>query len=139
MSAHPSLCSLYPLYIYKNMYAKSDYDRHVNSFSNEGRILQIEYAMKSMNVSLCSPHKHGSTALGIKTKEGVVLVGELRVSSKLQDYGTIEKIYEVGLENWFRLIRTSELRLVGWLATPDLWSTMRVWRPRTTGSRTMRK
>ena len=36
------------------MYAKSEYDRHVNSFSNEGRILQIEYAMKAMNVSQVS-------------------------------------------------------------------------------------
>lgn len=121
------------------MYAKSEYDRHVNSFSNEGRILQIEYAMKAMNVRQALPSQHGSTALGVKTKEGVVLVGELRVSSKLQDFSSIEKIYEVGPDCEARLIATSEQRLVGWRATRDHSLIMREWRPRITGLLTMRR
>ncbi|PRP76868.1 proteasome subunit alpha type 5 [Planoprotostelium fungivorum] len=70
------------------MYAtKSEYDRGVNTFSPEGRLFQVEYAIEAI--------KLGSTALGIKTSEGVILAVEKRVSSTLLESSSIEKIMEI--------------------------------------------
>ena len=54
---------------------RSEYDRGVNTFSPEGRLFQVEYAIEAI--------KLGSTAVGIRTEEGVVLAVEKRVSSTL--------------------------------------------------------
>jgi len=67
--------------------ARSEYDRGVNTFSPEGRIFQVEYAIEAI--------KLGSTAIGICTSEGVVLVVEKRITSCLMEPSTIEKIAEV--------------------------------------------
>ncbi|CAK0816266.1 unnamed protein product [Prorocentrum cordatum] len=67
--------------------SRSEYDRGVNTFSPEGRLFQVEYAIEAI--------KLGSTAIGIRTKEGVVLVVEKRLTSPLIDPSTIEKIYEI--------------------------------------------
>jgi len=67
--------------------ARSEYDRGVNTFSPEGRIFQVEYAIEAI--------KLGSTAIGISTSEGVVLVVEKRITSCLMEPSTIEKIAEV--------------------------------------------
>jgi len=66
---------------------RSEYDRSVNSFSPEGRIFQVEYAIEAI--------KLGSTVIGICTSEGVVLVVEKRITSPLMEPATIEKIAEV--------------------------------------------
>ena len=66
---------------------RSEYDRGVNTFSPEGRLFQVEYAMEAI--------KLGSTAVGVKTKEGVVLAVEKRVTSPLLDPSSIEKIMEI--------------------------------------------
>lgn len=66
---------------------RSEYDRGVNTFSPEGRLFQVEYAMEAI--------KLGSTAVGIKTKEGVVLAVEKRITSPLLDPSSIEKIMEI--------------------------------------------
>nr|XP_029119444.1 proteasome subunit alpha type-5 isoform X2 [Elaeis guineensis]XP_029119445.1 proteasome subunit alpha type-5 isoform X2 [Elaeis guineensis] len=47
---------------------RTEHDRGINTFLLEGRLLQIEYAIKAT--------KLGSTAIGLKTKEGVVLAVE---------------------------------------------------------------
>ena len=44
---------------------KSEYDRGVNTFSPAGRLFQVEYALEAI--------KLGSTAIGIRTNDGVVL------------------------------------------------------------------
>ncbi|KAJ0981053.1 hypothetical protein J5N97_009308 [Dioscorea zingiberensis] len=54
---------------------RTEYDRGVNTFSLEGRLFQVEYAIEAI--------KLGSTAIGVKTKEGVVLAVEKRVTSPL--------------------------------------------------------
>lgn len=41
---------------------RSEYDRGVNTYSPEGRLLQVEYAIEAI--------KLGSTAIGICTTEG---------------------------------------------------------------------
>mmetsp|Transcript_91408 Transcript_91408/g.258889 ORF Transcript_91408/g.258889 Transcript_91408/m.258889 type:complete len:255 (+) Transcript_91408:66-830(+) len=67
--------------------SKSEYDRGVNTFSPEGRLFQVEYAIEAI--------KLGSTAVGILTNEGVILAVEKRVTSPLIEPSSIEKIYEI--------------------------------------------
>lgn len=62
-------------------------DRGVNTFSPEGRLFQVEYAIEAI--------KLGSTTIGISTPEGVVLGVEKRVQSKLLEATSIEKIMEI--------------------------------------------
>lgn len=66
---------------------KSEYDRGVNTFSPAGRLFQVEYALEAI--------KLGSTAIGIRTNEGVILAVEKRVTSPLIDSSSIEKILEI--------------------------------------------
>ena len=63
------------------------YDRAITVFSPDGRLFQVEYAREAV--------KRGATAIGIKTKEGVVLIADRRVASKLLEADTIEKIYKI--------------------------------------------
>ncbi|VDM36597.1 unnamed protein product [Toxocara canis] len=66
---------------------RSEYDRGVNTFSPEGRLFQVEYAIEAV--------KLGSTSIGIRTNEGVVLAAEKRATSKLMVNDAIEKISKV--------------------------------------------
>ncbi|EPY51517.1 20S proteasome component alpha 5 [Schizosaccharomyces cryophilus OY26] len=66
---------------------RSEYDRGVNTFSPEGRLFQVEYAIEAI--------KLGSTAIGVKTKEGVVLGVEKRLSSPLMESYSVEKLFEI--------------------------------------------
>jgi len=66
---------------------RSEYDRSVNTFSPEGRLFQVEYAIEAI--------KLGSTAIGIQTSEGTVLAVEKRITSPLMVPSTIEKIVEI--------------------------------------------
>merc|ERR1712072_472483 len=67
--------------------SRSEYDRGVNTFSPEGRLIQVEYAIEAI--------KHGSTAIGIATPEGCVLACEKRLTSTLMEPRSVEKIMEV--------------------------------------------
>ena len=66
---------------------KTEYDRGVNTFSPEGRLFQVEYAIEAV--------KLGSTAVGIQTREGVVLAVEKRLTSPLLEPSSVEKILEI--------------------------------------------
>ncbi|GAB4813319.1 hypothetical protein N2152v2_000365 [Parachlorella kessleri] len=66
---------------------RSEYDRGVNTFSPEGRIFQVEYAIEAI--------KLGSTAVAVRTTEGVVMAVEKRVTSPLLEPTSIEKVAEV--------------------------------------------
>jgi len=66
---------------------RSEYDRGVNTFSPEGRLFQVEYAIEAI--------KLGSTAIGVRTDEGVVLAVEKRLNSPLVEPSSIEKILEI--------------------------------------------
>jgi len=66
---------------------RSEYDRGVNTFSPEGRLFQVEYAIEAI--------KLGSTAVGIQTAEGVVLAVEKRITSSLLEPSSVEKIMEI--------------------------------------------
>ncbi len=68
-------------------YHRSEHDRGVNTFSPEGRLFQVEYAIEAV--------KLGSTAVGIHTAEGVVLAVEKRITSPLLEPSSVEKIMEI--------------------------------------------
>lgn len=66
---------------------RSEYDRGVNTFSPEGRLFQVEYALGAI--------KLGSTALGICTNEGVILASERRIASTLIEKDSVEKLLPI--------------------------------------------
>ncbi|MBU1111578.1 MAG: proteasome subunit alpha, partial [Nanoarchaeota archaeon] len=55
------------------MVDKMGYDRSITMFSPDGRLLQVEYAKKTV--------KQGSTAMGFACKDGILLVSDKRVAS----------------------------------------------------------
>ncbi len=63
------------------------YDRAITVFSPDGRLYQVEYAREAV--------KRGTTAVGIKAKDGVVLIVDKRVSSRLLEPSSIEKIFKI--------------------------------------------
>jgi len=62
------------------------YDRAITIFAPNGRLYQVEYSLEAV--------RRGTTAIGIRAKDGVVLVVEKRVTS-LQESETIEKVFIV--------------------------------------------
>ena len=63
------------------------YDRTSTMFSPDGRLLQVEYAKKTV--------KQGSTAIGIVCKNGVLLVADKRINEPLVVPSSIEKVFQV--------------------------------------------
>ncbi|MCS5648592.1 MAG: archaeal proteasome endopeptidase complex subunit alpha [Dehalococcoidia bacterium] len=63
------------------------YDRAITVFSPDGRLFQVEYAREAV--------KRGTTTVGIKFKDGVVLIVDKRLSSKLIEPKSIEKIFKI--------------------------------------------
>lgn len=63
------------------------YDRAITMFSPDGRLLQVEYAKKTVQL--------GNTAIGMVCKDGVLLVTDKRVVDKLVVPEAIEKIWEI--------------------------------------------
>lgn len=59
------------------------YDRAITVFSPDGRLYQVEYAREAV--------KRGTTAVGIKCQEGVVLIVDKRINSRLLEANSIEK------------------------------------------------
>nr|MBA4405015.1 proteasome endopeptidase complex, archaeal, alpha subunit [Nanoarchaeum sp.] len=63
------------------------YDRASTMFSPDGRLLQVEYAKKTV--------KQGTSALGITCKDGVILLADKRIIEKLIVSATIEKVFQI--------------------------------------------
>ncbi len=63
------------------------YDHGVSTFSPDGRLFQVEYARESV--------RRGTTTAGLKFRDGVVLVVDKRIHSKLILVDSIEKMYEI--------------------------------------------
>jgi proteasome alpha subunit len=63
------------------------YDRAITMFSPDGRLLQVEYAKKTVSL--------GNTAIGMICKDGVLLLTDKRIVDKLVVPEAIEKIWQV--------------------------------------------
>lgn len=63
------------------------YDRAITVFSPDGRLFQVEYAREAV--------KRGTTSLGIRYKDGIVLAVDKRITSKLVEAESIEKIFQI--------------------------------------------
>lgn len=63
------------------------YDRAITMFSPDGRLLQVEYAKKTV--------KQGSTAIGLTCSDGIVLVTDKRIVDTLVVPESVEKIFKI--------------------------------------------
>ena len=63
------------------------YDRAITMFSPDGRLLQVEYAKKTV--------RQGSTAIGMVCSDGVILVADKRIVDKLILPESVEKIFQI--------------------------------------------
>ena len=65
-----------------------DYDLACNIYSPDGRIFQVEYASKAI--------QNSSTLLGLKCKDGVIIVAEKIIQSKLLIKESVKRVYIIG-------------------------------------------
>lgn len=63
------------------------YDRAITVFSPDGRLFQVEYAREAV--------KRGTTSIGIKCSEAIVLAVDKRTTSNLVEATSIEKIFKI--------------------------------------------
>lgn len=63
------------------------YDAEITVFSPDGRLFQVEYARNAVD--------KGSTILGLKYKDGVVLIATKFFTSPLVEIQNLEKIYQI--------------------------------------------
>lgn len=63
------------------------YDRAITMFSPDGRLLQVEYAKKTVRL--------GNTAIGMVCKDAVLLVTDKRIVDKLVVPEAIEKVFQI--------------------------------------------
>ncbi|HUL61872.1 MAG TPA: archaeal proteasome endopeptidase complex subunit alpha [Methanocella sp.] len=63
------------------------YDRAITVFSPDGRLFQVHYAQEAV--------RRGATVMGLKSKEGIALIVDKRISTKLLEAESIEKIFKI--------------------------------------------
>jgi len=63
------------------------YDRAITMFSPDGRLLQVEYAKKTV--------KQGSSAIGIRCKDGILMVADKRIVDELVVIDSIQKTFMI--------------------------------------------
>lgn len=68
-------------------HAMMGYDRAITMFSPDGRLLQVEYAKKTV--------RQGSTAIGMVCADGVLLVADKRIVDRLVIPESVEKIFQI--------------------------------------------
>jgi len=67
--------------------SKEAYDRASTIFSPDGRLFQVEYAREAV--------KRGTTTVGLKFKDGIILIVDKRITSHLVEPDSIEKIFQI--------------------------------------------
>jgi len=63
------------------------YDRGITIFSPDGRLYQVEYAREAV--------RRGTAAVGVRTRDGVVLAADKRSTTELLEADSIEKLHKV--------------------------------------------
>src|SRR6266480_61686 len=63
------------------------YDRAITVFSPDGRLFQVEYARVAVT--------RGNTTVGLKFKNGIVLMADKKLGSRLVETASIEKIFQI--------------------------------------------
>lgn len=63
------------------------YDRTATMFSPDGRLLQVEYAKKTV--------RQGTNTIGFVCKDGVVLVADRRITDKFIVPQSVEKVFQI--------------------------------------------
>lgn len=63
------------------------YDRAITVFSPDGRLFQVEYARVAVG--------RGTTTVGIKFKDGIILMADKKVRSRLVEGNSVEKIFQI--------------------------------------------
>jgi len=63
------------------------YDRAITVFSPDGRLFQVEYARVAVT--------RGNTTCGLKFKNGIVLMADKKIGSRLVETSSIEKIFQI--------------------------------------------
>ena len=63
------------------------YDRAITMFSPDGRLLQVEYAKKTV--------RQGSTTIGLACSDGIILVADKRIVDSLVVPESVEKVWEI--------------------------------------------
>ena len=69
------------------MIPRTAYDWEITVFSPDGRLFQVEYAREAV--------KRGTTTVGIKFKGGIALIVDKRITSRLIEPSSIEKIFKI--------------------------------------------
>ncbi|SRR3989344_1988234 len=63
------------------------YDRTSTMFSPDGRLLQVEYAKKTV--------RQGTTTIGLVCKDGVILLADKRIVDELIVSDSVEKVFQI--------------------------------------------
>ena len=63
------------------------YDHSITMFSPDGRLFQVEYARESV--------KRGTTTAGLKYRDGIILICDKRIASRLILPESIEKMFKI--------------------------------------------
>jgi len=63
------------------------YDRGITTFSPDGRLFQVEYAIEAV--------RRGTLAVAIKSNEDVCIAAQIKIPSKLMDPNSIDKIFQI--------------------------------------------